>query len=68
MKKVEKLADYTNRHKMSPKKDKAKNQPTILKCKFYERGYCKNGETGNKIHPEKVSEDQNLFNLNCERS
>ena len=34
---------------MCPKKDKAKDQPTTLKCTFYDQGYCKYGEKCNKI-------------------
>ena len=52
---------------MGSKKDVAKDQPKTQKCTFHDRGYCKHGKKCNKIHPDTVCEDQNCFNINCEK-
>ena len=52
---------------MGPKKDKVKDQLKTQKCTFHDRGYCKHGEKCRNIHFDKVCEDQNCFNINCEK-
>ena len=53
---------------MGPKKDKqnVKSKDKPVKCKFFDRGYCKHGEDCLKTHPDKVCEDTNCLNQNCD--
>ena len=54
---------------MGPKKDKSKEKPQTkkIKCPNYDRGYCKYGEECFKIHPDKVCEEPDCFNDQCDK-
>ena len=37
------------------------------KCKYFDRGYCKQNKKCSLKHPDKVCEDPNCFNENCDK-
>ena len=50
---------------MGPKKTKTQEKSKIEKCNYYNRGYCRNGESCPDQHPDKVCEDINCFDDKC---
>ena len=54
--------------KMGPKKDKSKEsfRNKNGKCVYYNRGYCKHGTSCRDIHPDKVCQDPNCFEQDCQ--
>ena len=39
----------------------------LKKCNFFNRGYCKNGNNCSHKHPDKVCENANCSNINCDK-
>ena len=54
---------------MGPKKDQNNVKPKIKteKCQYYDSGYCKYSDKCNKIHPDKVCNDENCIGENCDK-
>ena len=52
---------------MGPKKNKTQEnlKNKSEKCKYYDRGYCRNGESCPDQHPDKVCTDINCFDDKC---
>ena len=59
-------SDEQHLNKMGPKKPKEKPKEK-LKCVFYNTGYCKHGEDCTKHHPDKVCEDIDCIDENCDK-
>ena len=53
---------------MGPKKSKVKanSRNKSVKCWYYNRGYCSNGDDCEEKHPDKVCADEDCFEDNCE--
>ena len=54
---------------MGPKKDLKNDKVRIknIKCPYYDRGFCKFGDTCYNKHPDKVCNDNNCSGENCEK-
>ena len=54
---------------MGHKKNQNNVKPRIKteKCQYYDSGYCKYGDKCNKIHPDKVCNDENCIGENCDK-
>jgi hypothetical protein len=61
-------SDQSTYPEMGPKKDKTKDNSRNKnkKCVYFNRGYCRNGESCRDNHPDKVCPDPNCFEESCE--
>ena len=50
---------------MPPRKPQSKDNKTLKKCNFNNRGYCKNKNECSKDHSEVVCDDQKCDELKC---
>ena len=52
---------------MGPKKQQNSDKSKTIKCTYYDRGFCIFGEKCTNKHPDKVCDDPNCYEENCDK-
>ena len=52
---------------MGPKKQQKSDTIRTIKCTYYDRGFCIFGDKCNNKHPDKVCDDPNCSEENCDK-